>query len=77
MLHLSFRESGWWSLREARDAPRARGYYLESAVAKPFAPITYGLLLMACVPAPCLDFLASWKERLLNLRRPRAHESVS
>jgi len=58
VLHFHLRESGWWSLRVARNPRLARRYFREAIVARPLAPLSYVLLLMACVPTACLDALA-------------------
>jgi glycosyltransferase involved in cell wall biosynthesis len=70
-LHLHFSESGWVALREGRDAKRARRYFIQGAVARPWSLPTYGLLALACLPLSWLDALAWMRNRLpdRNLQR--------
>lgn len=72
MLHLYLRESGWKYHRQLRDARIARQHYIESLAARPLAPLTYAMLLLAYVPMPVLDAVAGWKRRVSALRRQTA-----
>jgi len=63
-LHLHLCESGWLALREGRDPKRARRYFFEAAVARPWSLPTYGLLALACLPLSWLDALAWMRNRL-------------
>jgi hypothetical protein len=66
-LYLYLRESGWWQQRQARDLRQARRFYKESLGANPMAPLTYVLLVAACLPLSWLDVIAGCKHRLTAL----------
>jgi glycosyltransferase involved in cell wall biosynthesis len=66
-LHLFLRESGWRQHRECRNPRVARRFYLESLGANPVAPLTYVLLLAACLPISWLDQLARRKRLVARL----------
>jgi glycosyltransferase involved in cell wall biosynthesis len=70
ILHLHLRKSGWWYLREARDARQARRCFLQAIAARPTALRTYGMLLAASLPAAWVDGLAASKHRVSRLLPP-------
>jgi glycosyltransferase involved in cell wall biosynthesis len=61
VLHLFLRESGWRQHRGGRNPRLARRFYLESLGANPVAPLTYVLLLAACLPISWFDQIARCK----------------
>lgn len=61
VLHLFLRESGWRQHRGGRNPHLARRFYLESLGANPVAPLTYALLLAACLPISWFDHIARRK----------------
>jgi glycosyltransferase involved in cell wall biosynthesis len=63
VLHLFLRDSGWCQQRRGRDSRLARRFYLASLRANPVAPLTYGLLLSACLPISWFDHVARCKRR--------------
>ncbi|MEO8260084.1 MAG: glycosyltransferase family 2 protein [Acidobacteriota bacterium] len=69
--HRHLRGSGWLYQRKARDSAQARRCYLMALADAPLAPMTYGLLLMASLPASWQDWLVEWKHSLTE--RPRLH----
>jgi glycosyltransferase involved in cell wall biosynthesis len=75
VLHLYLRKSGWWQQRRVRDSRVARGLYLEALGAKPFAPLTYFLLLTTYVPMSYLDVMARCKQFVIRFLRlwPQPH----
>jgi glycosyltransferase involved in cell wall biosynthesis len=64
VLHLFLRESGWRQHRGGRNPRLARRLYLESLEANPMAPLTYVLLLGACLPISWVDHMARYKCRV-------------
>lgn len=76
-LYLHLRESGWWYQRGARNLSQARRCYRESLAANPAAPLTYVLLLGACVPMSWMDRLAEWKRHAARLFSREAHAQNS
>jgi len=72
-LYLHLRKSGWWYQRGARNAKQARRCYRESLAANPAAPLTYVLLIAACMPLSWLDRLAGLKRSLVGLLHSGSH----
>jgi hypothetical protein len=77
VLHLFLRDWAWMYLRFARNPVLARRRYLDAVAAEPFAPLTWLLLMVSCLPMSWLDALAKWKHRatdlLQSIGRPRGH----
>jgi glycosyltransferase involved in cell wall biosynthesis len=71
LLHEHLRETGWLCLRSGRDTGKARKYFLSSLLANPAAPLSYLLVLAACLPMSWLDFLARCKQSFASIRRGR------
>jgi O-antigen biosynthesis protein len=66
VLHLYLRESGWLHYRQARDPRLARRLYLESIAARPGAPLSYLLLLLAvALPPSSIDRVGRWRRHLV------------
>jgi glycosyltransferase involved in cell wall biosynthesis len=70
VLHRYLRRSGWVYQREVRNPRLARRHYLRSLAANPFSPLTYVLLLGACVPLSWLDMAARLKHGTFALVQP-------
>jgi len=64
VLHLFLRESGWVQQRDARNLYEARRFYLKSIAARPLAPLTYVLALIACFPLAWQDGAARIKHHI-------------
>ena len=69
VLHRYLRDSGWVYQRAARDPALARRRYLESVAVRPTAPLTYVLLVAACLPMSWLDTAARCKHAMTALLR--------
>jgi len=67
VLHLFLRDSGWCQQRRLRDPRLARQSYRESLAANPIAPLTYVLLMSACLPASWFDQIARCKQLAAKL----------
>jgi hypothetical protein len=65
LTHRFLRQSGWWQQRYARDNSRARQFYCASIAECPLAPLTYALLLMACLSLPVQDAAIRAKHRIV------------
>jgi O-antigen biosynthesis protein len=65
VVYLWLRNVGWLHHRLAGDRHTARSLYIAALRAKPSAPLTYVLLLLACMPISWMDALARARNRLL------------
>ena len=67
VLYLWLRQVGWIHHRYAGDVRMARRFYVRSIRVWPAAPLTYVLLVMACMPSAWSRALARGKNRLARL----------
>jgi glycosyltransferase involved in cell wall biosynthesis len=61
VLHKHLQETGWLCLRDGRNRREARRYFISALMANPITPLSYLLVLVACLPMAWLDFFARCK----------------